>query len=50
LASRELTCVELIDAPHPFQLAIGEIVQSGEVEITGDAMDRANADLIKTTK
>lgn len=42
------TSIELIAVADPVEIALGQVVQGSEIVVTGNAMDRTYADLMKT--
>lgn len=45
-----LTSVELVNASHPVQVAVWEVVEGYQVVVSGDTMDRTHSDLMEPTK
>lgn len=45
-----LTGIELIAVTNPHQVTLGHIVKQREVEVAGNAMDGANANLMKAAE
>ena len=44
------TCIELIAVSDPVEATLWEVIESGEIVIAGNTMDRANANLVQAPK
>lgn len=45
-----LTGVELVDASHPVQVAVWEVVEGNQVVVSGHTVNRTHSDLMKPAK
>lgn len=44
----KLTSVELVNAANPLEVALRKIVEGDEVVVTGNTVNRSNADLVES--
>jgi hypothetical protein len=45
-----LTGIEFIAVSDPFETSLGQVIQRDQIVVTGDTMQRADSDLMKTPK